>query len=293
MTIEYEDFMGIRDSYPDDMLFYHYCSPDTFLSICNGKKLRFSDLFCMNDHMENYWGYEIWIEAVNELLDNKEIEEKFIDEIDKIINEASLGFLKLACCLSRDGDVLSQWRAYANDASGYSIGFLANELRKMPIRIIPVCYDKNQQKDIVKSFVRAIYEVEKDNKTEDKEDFQRTCKEFAVSLSSFKNPAFKEELEIRLMHIAVLDLSDIDNPEYKFGGGMANGAECRDYQLHYRMNKSVPTAFMDIDFYYDNNPIKEVILGPKNESLLSGVFMAMNSLGLKNVKVKKSEASYR
>lgn len=293
MTIEYEDFMGIRGSYPDDMLFYHYCSPDTFLSICNGKKLRFSDLFCMNDHMENYWGYNIWIEVVNELLNNNEVEESFIDQIDEIISASSAQFLRLACCLSQDGDVLSQWRAYANDASGYSIGFSANEILKMPIRMIPVCYDKDEQKNIVARFIKAIYEVEKENTSEDKEDFYRTCNEFAISLSSFKNPAFKEELEIRLMHIAVLDLSDSNNPEYKFGGGTANGKECRDYEIHYRMNKSVPTAFVDIDFYYDNNPIKEVILGPKNESLPTGVFMAMNSLGLKDVKIKKSEASYR
>ncbi|MCJ8147011.1 DUF2971 domain-containing protein [Acinetobacter sp. A3.8] len=293
MTIEFKDFMGHRESYPDDMLFYHYCSPDTFLSICNGKKLRFSDLFCMNDHMENHWGYAIWIEVVNELMERKEVEESFIDEVDKIISESSYNFLRLACCLSKDGDVLSQWRAYANDAAGYSIGFSANELLKMPIRIIPVCYDRKEQKSIVEHFVKAIYEVEKENTTEDKEDFYLTCKEFAISLSSFKNPAFKEELEVRLMHIAVLDSSDMDNLVYKFGGGTANGTDCRDYQLHYRMNGSVPTAFIDIDFYYDNNPVKQVILGPKNESLLSGVSMALNSLGLKNVKVKKSRASYR
>lgn len=293
MNIEFDKFMGTTTSYPDDTLFYHYCSPDTFLSICSGKKLRFSDLYCMNDHMENHWGYEIWIEVANDLLNRNEVEKDFIDEIDAIISASSLHFLRLACCLSKDGDVLSQWRAYAMDGSGYSIGFSANDLLKMPMRIISVNYDKNQQKKIVETFVKAIYAVEKENTTDDKEDFRQACTEFAISLSGFKNPAFAEELEMRLMHIAVLDLSDEKNPEYKFGGGTSNGEDCREYQLQYRMNKSVPTAFLDIDFYYDQNPIKEVILGPKNDSLPTGVFLAMNSLGLKNVTVKKSEASYR
>lgn len=144
----YEEFMGIIKSYPNDLIFYHYCSPETFLSICSGKKLRFSDLNSMNDHLENIWGYNIWIEVANDLLQAEEIHKDFIDRIDSVLHMASFTFLKLACCLSKDGDVLSQWRAYASDATGYSIGFSANDLLKMPVRILKVIYDKEEQKKL-------------------------------------------------------------------------------------------------------------------------------------------------
>lgn len=70
-----------------------------------------------------------------------------------------------------------------------------------------------------------------------------------MNLSCFKNSAFNEELETRLIHIAVLDTSDENNPKYMFGGGTANGKECENYDIKYRMNGSVPTAYIDIDFF--------------------------------------------
>ncbi len=293
-NISFEEFMGLKTNYPNDLLFYHYCSPETFLSICSGKKLRFSDLNSMNDHLENIWGYNIWIEVANDLLQSGEMQKDFIDQIDEVLHMASLNFLRLACCLSQDGDVLSQWRAYASDASGYSIGFSANGLLKMPVRILNAIYDKEEQKNIVKAFVKSVFEVTS-NKTDfsKNNDFEDICTEFAINLSCFKNSAFNEELETRLIHVAVLDTTDANNPQYMFGGGTANGKECKDYPISYRMNKSVPAVYIDIDYFYDTNPIKEVILGPKNEAHPMGVIMAMNSMGLKNVKVKLSEASYR
>ncbi|WP_416152053.1 DUF2971 domain-containing protein [Pseudomonas sp. Bout1] len=36
----------------------------------------------------------------------------------------------LATCFSKAGDVLSQWRAYADDGQGYAIGFDSKLLKK-------------------------------------------------------------------------------------------------------------------------------------------------------------------
>ncbi|RKG34675.1 DUF2971 domain-containing protein [Acinetobacter tianfuensis] len=295
MDDQYKEIMRINDTYTEDTIFYHYCSPETFLAICSGKKLRFSSLYQMNDHMEKQWGYNIWVEVINQLEHEKSIDLAFLKEITKIIFQESYFTLSLACCFSKDGDVLSQWRAYALDASGYSIGFSAKYLSKLPTRFIEVCYNKEEQKQIVENFIWYMYKRRIDNPNESKghDSFIDLCVDFSVRLSGFKNSAFKEEQEIRMVHVIQIDRSDSKNPRYTFGGGIENGEKCKEYKINFRMNGSTPTPFIDIDFYHDINPIKEIILGPKNNSREIDVSLAINSLDFKNVKVKKSEASYR
>ncbi len=40
----------------DEKILYHYCDASAFHAICTNKKMRFSDLFSMNDFMEMHWG---------------------------------------------------------------------------------------------------------------------------------------------------------------------------------------------------------------------------------------------
>ncbi|UJA04521.1 DUF2971 domain-containing protein [Acinetobacter johnsonii] len=289
----YSQLMGIIDNCPDDLIFYHYCSSDTFLAICTGKKLRFSDMHSMNDSLEGTWGYDLFIQVGNKLISENKISINFLDKLDEILHYSSSQYLKLICCLSKDGDVLSQWRAYTNDASGYCIGFSAKDLSKMPVRILDVVYDIEKQSENLTTILLTLNKLFTSTDDKEKDAFIQICHELSINLARFKNPAFKEELEIRLMHVAVLDISDEDNPKYKFDNGFVDGKSV-SYAINYRINHSVPTAFIDFDFLYnDVNPIKEVILGPKNNAHPMGVIIAMSTMGLKDVKVKRSEASYR
>lgn len=295
MDDTYKEIMQINNTYTENNIFYHYCSADTFLAICSSKKLRFSSLYQMNDHMEKRWGYNIWVEVTKKLENEKSIDLTLLKEITEILIQESYLTLSLACCFSENGDVLSQWRAYAQDASGYCIGFSAKHLSKLPTRVMKVYYNKEEQKQIIKEFIKYMQKrrVENPNESKDDENFIDLCVDFAVRLSGFKNPAFKEELEIRMVHVIQVDRSDTENPQYKFSGGIESGEKCKEYKINFRMNGSTPTPFIDIDFYHDINPIKEVILGPKNTARANDVSLAMNSLNCKNVTVKKSEASYR
>jgi hypothetical protein len=288
---DYQRLMGIIDISEDDTLYYHYCSSDTFLSICNGKKLRFSDMHSMNDFLEGEWGYKIFKQVCHALVSENKVSLDFMKEVDLILHDASIHHLKLICCLSTNEDVLSQWRAYSNDGNGYCLGFSAKELLKMPITILKVLYNKLEQYENIETILQTLYKIYQENK--EHENFIKLCYQLSVSLSRFKNPAFKEEAEIRLIHIAQLDLSEEDNPKYIFDNGYSN-KEPVNYKINYRMNGSIPTAFIDFDFFINEvNPIKKVFLGPKNIANPNGVFITMNTLGLKGSEIKKSKASYR
>lgn len=287
---DFFELMGLIDNPPEGTSFYHYCSPETFLSICNGKKLRFSDMNSMNDFLEGSWGYELFIKLGNELLKRKEMTLECLDQLDLFLHESSYLNLRLICSLSKNGDVLSQWRSYANNASGYAIGFSAKNLLKMPIRILDVIYDEDIQYKNLSKILKTLNYIY-NNKYE--EEFNQLCNELHIALARFKNPAFKEEMEVRLIHIARLDTSDEKNQKYIFDNGYVDDDPVF-YDIKYRMNSSVPTAYIDFDFCYkEENPILEVVLGPKNKAHPVGVKIAMSTMGIRDVNVVSSKASYR
>src|SRR5687768_16523689 len=117
-------------------ILYHYCTGESFAAICNSSRLRLSDLFSMNDFLEMHWGYHIWELAAGELLE--EIGKDFLDQIDDIIHANGFNTLIVGSSFSLDGDVLSQWRAYSNDASGYAVGFDATVFTNLPVRPLRV-----------------------------------------------------------------------------------------------------------------------------------------------------------
>ncbi len=271
---------------------YHYCDGFAFHAICTNKKVRMSDLFSMNDFIEMHWGYYIWELVVTELLD--EVGKDFLDEIDEIIHSAGKYGLLVASCYSLDGDVLSQWRAYADDGKGYAIGFNAKDLIELPIRSLKVLYEQKEQVEELKNTIKALYDVEKTEEVKFGSDFRRTCFTLAFDLAGFKNPAFKEEKEVRIVHVLDLEPSN-DVLRLKDAGGHSFGKDCDGVPVHFRMRDNMPIAYIEQDFSNNGNinPIKEVIIGPKSEVLPSAISMFLETIGIDSVKIKTSNASYR
>ena len=275
-------------------LIYHYCSADTFNAICSQKTIRLCDIFSMNDFLEMHWGYSIWERVANELI--TEIGYEFIDSIDKIIHYSGMNCLVLASCFSLDGDVLSQWRAYADDGQGYVIGFEAKQLLKLNVKPLKIQYTEKKQLQEIKAFVLALFEVE--NRLEESEKFGSnfidTCSIFSFDLASYKNPAFIEEKEVRLVHLLNFKESNnflkLADPGGTYFGNLVTGQK-----VNFMMYNNAPKTFLDINFTNNNsiNPIKEVIIGPKNNVLNTAISVYLETLGIANVTIKKSKASYR
>ncbi len=275
-------------------LVYHYCSAETFHAICTNKTLRFSDLFSMNDFLEIHWGYHIWEKAANKIYD--EVTKEFLDKVDEIVSGSGLNFNFLASCLSLEGDVLSQWRAYADDGNGYCIGFDAKHISGLPTRQLKVLYDEKKQVDEVCDILKKIYEIEKKEPEDIRygKEFFEICALLSADLTSFKNPAFKEEKEIRLIHILNFEKSN-EFLKLVDRGGTYFGKEYDGQEVKFRMEKNLPIAYIDFNFVNPagENPIKEVILGPKNDSRITAIAVYLETLNLPNVKISKSIASYR
>jgi hypothetical protein len=122
----------------DVEILYHYCPLDAFLSIIENKTLRLSDTKKSNDSLEGKALLAYMEENVLEEYDKKF---SYLDEFPFVSGMKSKDAIKLmisarmqhllrnddilcyASCLSEEGDLLSQWRAYADNGRGVSIGF--------------------------------------------------------------------------------------------------------------------------------------------------------------------------
>ena len=248
----------------------------------------------MNDFLEIHWGYSIWEKAANSIFN--EVDEEFLTKVDDVIRTAQTNGNVLATCFSQNGDTLSQWRAYAGDGYGYSIGFDAKDVVQLQVRPLRILYNEKRQIKEFAAILRAIYEVENQEGNLDKygANFLEACVALAFDFAAIKNPAFSEEKEIRIIHVLnfiksnqFLKLVDV--------GGTAFGSPILGQEVNFRMAGSLPVPYIDIDFTNIGkvNPIKKVILGPKNDSNLSAVSVFLETLNIGNVELEKSSASYR
>ncbi len=272
-------------------IIYHYCSSDAFQSICQNKTLRLSDLFSMNDGLEIKWGYSIWIEVANILIE--ELGHEFIDKIDYNIHNFGAHSLIISSSFSMKSDVLSQWRAYSNDGNGYCIGFNAKDIFKLPVYPIKIIYNKKEQIKKVIETVKFIHFSETNNIEKYGKHFFDLCFFFATELASMKNPAFHEEKEIRIIHLLSFEPSN-NSFKIRDDGGFSFDNETKGQDIKFRFREDCPIAYQDYDFTNDGkfNPIKEIIVGPKNKSLLTGISIYLETLSLGKVEVKKSKVSY-
>jgi len=238
--------------------------------------------------MELHWGYSIWEQAANTRIEK--YGRGFIDEIDKIIHYSGFQGLLLASCFSTDKDVLSQWRAYANDGKGYAIGFKAKDLLRLPIRALKVSYNKEQQVKEAQACIDALFPMKLDRLSK----FKTLCIVFGYDLAAFKNPAFSEEKEVRLIHLLDFRKSN-DFLKLIDEGGKYFGKEKKGEQIKFRVKQDIPTPYIELDFTNNGkiSPIKEVVIGPKNNVMSTAITIFLETVGIKKVKVEKSKASYR
>jgi hypothetical protein len=265
--------------------FYHYCSNDAFCSIIKNRKLRLSSLRLSNDKTEG-----TVVSKVFEALADDDPEK--VDGFSEYIKEHESQYHALGFCLSEDGDLLSQWRTYADDASGVSIGFSKKYLEEFAIRyelrcsmtsgqFLKVEYDFEKQKELL----RPLYGEMKDPASrggmglpENHSELEATSKlgilrnvSLPSELYRIKDCVFSEEKEWRV----VVPLREMD----------LNGYGC---QHRVRDRKIVPHR----DFKIEASAIREVILGPKNVNSEQVVTSLLESNEIWGVTVRKSDIPY-
>jgi hypothetical protein len=117
-----------------------------------------------------------------------------------------------------------------------------------------------------------------------------------MDLIAYKHRGFKEEKEIRLVHASGLVP---ENETFKI---VALGARDEDgkrfigpQEIRFRVSNGIVIPYVALD-YSDSgrrSPIKEVILGPRNDSAESNIQVFLNTIGVQGARVRRSTAPYR
>jgi hypothetical protein len=288
------------------MKLYHYCPNAAFISIVSNKEIWASDFSHANDFMEGKWIREIFRDHCTDKKISKEQQAELIRHLDTVIDLArTAGF-----CMSEDGDLLSQWRGYADNGAGVSIGFSKEYFDALGIlkrdrndafnaSLTKVVYNPTDQKKLIAEVLDPILAlvnegalrgyrttiisvVSEEERAAQKKKYREMYQRFIFfffHLYSLKNPAFAEEREWRIIsHIIITkDEPDEDLKNLEFRATQDRIVRYRRIALE---DLSQPT-------------ISEVVLGPKNLANEEIVEQLLKKNGWGNVTIRRSSASYR
>jgi len=288
------------------MNLYHYCSNASFVGIVKSRSIWLSELTLSSDYLEGKWIRKVFRKICEDLDTSDPIIDQLLDQLDLTINLwRGLGF-----CMSARPDVLSQWRGYAEDGTGVSIGFPKDYLTQIKdklweggvfgiIELSEIMYNVEKQKEKILPFVKFTMDCvergafdrgggtiitgdepmdKKERREKARNDLIDVWAKLFPLLFSLKNPAFEEELESRLITLVHQTRAD--------------GGDLTRLQTRARGNHIVPyleLPLLEIELV----AIDEVWLGPGNTTpeIIVKAFMAKH--GFPNVKVRQSSASYR
>ena len=283
---------------------YHYCSTSAFHGIGETRSVWLSSLSLSNDSMEG----KLVANVVTSLAERDGLTRRVIGRLQKSIGFLEQMFDGLGFCLSEEKDLLSQWRGYAADATGVAIGFSREYLewlaessrgKQTPgFSLLKVEYDpKGHQEQVEPTYhqirklidvgafkipgLRGLLDTRADQEVEEeRKEIQRAQGELFVALIELfpklfllKSPAFCEEREWRLVSYFV-----------RGGKDTCSYRAMNDRLIEYRQYQLLET---------DCLPIAEVVLGPKHLTPIPVVADFLRQRGFGEVRVTRSEATYR
>jgi Protein of unknown function (DUF2971) len=284
---------------------YHYCSTPAFHAIIESRSLRLSSLSLSNDSMEG----KLVARTIARLAERDSLKISDQQRLLEMVATLERYFDGLGFCLSEERDLLSQWRGYAANATGVAIGFskyyleqLSKNIRdssKTGFSVWQVQYDPAIHEAEVeptyqeaRNFInqgafsfagkRGLLDSRSDEQVE--EDEKKTESQLASlsltlmmrlfpKLYLLKSPAFKEEREWRLLSNFIRSGRD---------------------QCSYRASEGRVIPFRKFDLIsLPDQPIAEVVLGPKHLTPIHLVKDFLKHSGFDGAKVLRSEATYR
>lgn len=204
MTPPLEEVRLSKTDEDEDLLLYHYTSIDSFHSIFRSGKVWASDCRYLNDSHELAKAQELFL---------SKFEGKTHEVLSLAFHWHSFSRCHCVFSLSRSPEVLSQWRAYADDGKGLAIGFKAKYLsghQKNPSKFLVDCIYKDHDDFISTLAIRCAQDVEELSRMYEETKALNTfwqsidinpmpLENLYSELLRVKNGAFKEEQEVRLV----------------------------------------------------------------------------------------------
>lgn len=306
---------------------YHYCNTDTFFKIVENKTLRLSDIEKSNDFLEKNWSIHQCLSHIRNLIEAGKRWETtagyvLADAVEKEFSKYNR--MILACCFSKQRDLLSQWRGYGDNGAGICLGVDAGnafskayqrtrdffsskidvlgDMKNLGYDIIR--YDAGELCQIMEKLFDKYLEMVPQTLTME-QAAEKLVRLIYPALPYFKSPAFREELEYRFVYYPNLPAAPYIPElfsEEEFQEKLMlqkNPVEVDRFILqpmNYRERNRNLVSYRDICFNNLSHPfIRNITIGPRcpvdRETLK--LFMELNGLHIDINDIYYSEVSYR
>lgn len=275
-------------------LVYKYCSVSSAFSILKNSEFWLFNNLSMNDYMDCRW----CMYKINQMLETNFTKDYKDGKFDELLKNYNLNDRPVyMTCFSEEGDLLSQWRGYADDGHGVAIGIdieetgieIKNDYGELNEFFVtnasPNCklsmgwakcsYEENKQEDLLNSIFNNFL-----NSTIDSNKIVNTSALLFTLNIIFKNSGFKEEKEWRLVDVPLI-LNE-------------NGKILGNPSALFFLN-SLDNIKPYFKYSFSKNCIKEIILGPKCKISRNdmNLFLKSNNYNIDFSNIKKSATSYR
>lgn len=315
-------------------LLYHYTTQEGLLGIIERKKIWASNLQYLNDASEGQIFTKLLLDEFNQraTTESEESPSQFImlarlmgrsvDQPESQIQCAdkkvldwglnAFSWIKaqdaFVTSFSKQGNILSQWRAYSGENGGYSVGFTRSYLKSVGLHFLEIrkesfyedsnplvaCrYCDNPEEKSLKRKIGQIVDsyIAEANQTKWQTNFEmkeKLAKRGAIAKKHFfplgkrraitKDQAFREEAEWRL--VFQLERTGTTNSEPEL-----------------RPGRSMLIPYFKVDLTWENQPleISEIIVGPCPHPLEAkrSVERLLRKEGVQAFEVKNSKIPYR
>lgn len=324
----------------DNNIIYTYYSVETFMTVIKNHTIRLSEITKSNDSAEVKWILPYIKDILmSEFKNAKETVKSFSypeDVFEYMVNHY-IGdyydepqYIFLVACFSSEGDLLSQWRGYADDAKGISVGYNRDFIEKISgapdliggeyFEFGDIEYKEISQKKKIrenaKVLIKELKQLAKNGygdsiRRASMPAFNRCFFKIYCEGAFMKNPFFKEEKESRICYIA--DREYQKPVSYKLGDNdliLATDASrvpivCNEKNYGYLAGIQYKTtrgntlvAYRDFEFNVDKSfepkAISRIVIGPKCDISVKEIQNLLLANGIEySVDIVKSKGTYR
>lgn len=304
-------------NYKKTKILYHYSTMSSLKAIVENQTLFCSNSAYLNDKREYNYGLDLFKDALKKKLIDSDagIETNIINSVLKRLNEKNVSN-HFATCFSLEGDLLSQWRAYADDGKGISIGFDRKKLIEGFDNIAKgfyIEYNLVNQLKLVEILIKQIFDfyIEKFDilnnlKSEGSlyDDLSQEINELIDKyIGLFKHNSFAEEKEFRFeTSIDIQFNQSLESVSYRIGKNNLL-VPYKTLSTNYALEKErLKDNIEKLEAFEKSNnlkvkklPITQIIIGPSLDFELNK--HSINDFLIKNdyidVEIIPSDVPYR
>jgi len=281
--------LGFNTNLPE--IIWHYTTADGLLGVLDSGSLFATQLACLNDQSELRYAV-FMVRSAMQLMRLKPGEDPDRDYIFDFLDRAAMidvlpNSELFVACFSRNGDELSQWRAYGGGENGYAIAFRTQALFSHHSVVAPVSYDHALHLNVAGEVAAAFVDfyLRGARRGHDRQewtiDFTRAWDAAMGRVGAMiKHPAFTAEAEFRCIH--KLEPSEHGSLEFRQKAGM--------------LSRYLPLYFPPLGKPREKLlPIEGVIVGPCRHSAVSkaSVEMLLRKHGYPSAVAEVSSAPFQ